>query len=286
MSCRLFVPLTSMLLTACVGSPHDNDAPHDDDGDFLLSDLEATLGTDPEVADSDGDGLRDGHEVNFHLTDPTNPDSDGDGDNDGWEVDVGLDPLDESSHRYPNEWPHLLLSEKAALRGTKAPIEAAVGERFADVILTEAGGQRVDLYDLALQGRPILVIEGGSDLAGEVQAWFYDRSRGPFPQLDFPEAVADSPHDGRVTVVYAWAEDLFGAPITLGELGGLDDGPLPPNMLALADPAFATWVHLGRRDIGESAQDRRESFHFAILDDHMIVRGLNDWTVVQQMITP
>ena len=35
--------------------------------------------TDPNNADSDGDGLNDGDEVNTYGTDPTNADSDGDG---------------------------------------------------------------------------------------------------------------------------------------------------------------------------------------------------------------
>jgi hypothetical protein len=271
-----------LLLVACF------DAPHDDDSDLLLSDVEEELGTDPELADSDGDGLRDGYEVHFHLTDPTKADSDGDGDDDGWEVEVGLDPLDAASHRHPNDWPHLSLADKAELRRTEAPIEAVVGQRFHDMTLTEAGGQRIDLYDLALQGLPILVLEGGSQVVGNIQAWYYDLTRGPFPLLDMPDDVAASPHEGRLIVVFAWAEGSLGTPVTLEEVAGrLDDGPLPPNLLLLADPAFAAWVHLGRRDLGvEDPFDRGDSFRFAILDDHMIVQGLNDWTVVQQMITP
>ncbi|MBU2947619.1 gliding motility-associated C-terminal domain-containing protein [Zobellia uliginosa] len=49
----------------------------DDDGDGLLGGLESNLGTDPNNADSDGDGISDGEEVG---DDPTNPlDEDGDG---------------------------------------------------------------------------------------------------------------------------------------------------------------------------------------------------------------
>ena len=72
-------------------------------------------GSDPLVADSDGDGIRDGEEVNTYGSDPTsgdsdsdglsdsqeatlgtspnNPDSDGDGLLDGWEVDNSFNPL-------------------------------------------------------------------------------------------------------------------------------------------------------------------------------------------------
>ena len=51
----------------------------------------------PTEADTDGDGLSDGEEVNTHLTDPTNPDTDGDGLQDGAEVIAGTDPLDPDS---------------------------------------------------------------------------------------------------------------------------------------------------------------------------------------------
>ncbi|QCX00925.1 DUF11 domain-containing protein [Aggregatimonas sangjinii] len=104
----------------------------DCDNDGLTNDEEATAGTDPNVADSDGDGINDGQEVNTDGTDPldscsavggtplgiadcdndgltndeeatagTDPnvaDSDGDGINDGQEVNTdGTDPLDSCS---------------------------------------------------------------------------------------------------------------------------------------------------------------------------------------------
>ncbi len=48
--------------------------------------------TNPLDPDSDGDGLSDGEEVSVYLTDPNNPDSDGDGLPDGWEIAHSLDP--------------------------------------------------------------------------------------------------------------------------------------------------------------------------------------------------
>jgi len=59
----------------------------DTDGDGLVDGKEVdTYDTDPTVPDSDGDGLEDGPEVNTHGTDPTKPDTDGDGLDDGSEV--------------------------------------------------------------------------------------------------------------------------------------------------------------------------------------------------------
>ncbi|HEY8445575.1 MAG TPA: hypothetical protein VIL01_00550 [Thermomicrobiales bacterium] len=65
----------------------------DEDGDGLTNADEQQRGTDPFEADTDGDGLDDGAEVNEHQTDPTNADTDGDGLEDGAEVNsAGTDP--------------------------------------------------------------------------------------------------------------------------------------------------------------------------------------------------
>jgi outer membrane protein OmpA-like peptidoglycan-associated protein len=60
----------------------DNDADHDG----LLKSEEKRLGTDPNKADTDGDGLSDGDEVNKYHTNPLKVDTDGDGLSDGDEV--------------------------------------------------------------------------------------------------------------------------------------------------------------------------------------------------------
>ena len=87
----------------------------DTDGDGLIDTEETTLGTDPLVADSDGDelldgeevktyqtnplltdtdadGLADGEEVQDHETDPRNPDTDADLLNDGDEIERDTNP--------------------------------------------------------------------------------------------------------------------------------------------------------------------------------------------------
>jgi len=66
----------------------------DSDRDGLTNKVEKSLGTNPNVADSDADGLSDGLEVNTYSTDPLVADTDGDGLSDGSEVNTyGTQPL-------------------------------------------------------------------------------------------------------------------------------------------------------------------------------------------------
>lgn len=89
--------------TAATGAPLgaptvEADDGTDTDGDRLTDAQENQLGTDPNVVDSDEDGMDDGTEVIDFGTDPINPDSDADGFLDGDEQYLyGTDPLDASS---------------------------------------------------------------------------------------------------------------------------------------------------------------------------------------------
>ena len=64
----------------------------DPDGDGLATTNETALGTDPLNADSDGDGISDGDEINTHGSDPLLADSDNDGLADGQEIQCGTSP--------------------------------------------------------------------------------------------------------------------------------------------------------------------------------------------------
>ncbi|NNG26026.1 MAG: OmpA family protein [Ignavibacteriaceae bacterium] len=66
----------------------------DNDKDGLIKRVELEIGTDPDNPDTDGDGLKDGEEVNTYKTDPLNGDSDADKLKDGEEVNnYKTDPL-------------------------------------------------------------------------------------------------------------------------------------------------------------------------------------------------
>ena len=70
-----------------------NGAAGDPDADGLTNPWEQHYGTNPQLSDTDGDGLADWSELRKHMTDPLNPDTDGDGLPDGWEITYALDPL-------------------------------------------------------------------------------------------------------------------------------------------------------------------------------------------------
>lgn len=70
-----------------------NDADEDADEDGLSNGNELRAGTDLNKTDTDHDGLTDGEEAEVYNTDPTAADTDGDGLNDGDEIALGLEPL-------------------------------------------------------------------------------------------------------------------------------------------------------------------------------------------------
>ena len=75
----------------------DMDSDEDLDFDGLTNKEEKEYGTNPELADTDMDGLDDKYELTESKTDPTKKDSDGDGLSDFDEIELDLDPLKEDS---------------------------------------------------------------------------------------------------------------------------------------------------------------------------------------------
>ena len=71
----------------------DYDSDEDLDLDGLTNKQEKEYGTNPELYDTDMDGLDDYYEIFTSKTDPLKADSDGDGLNDFDEIELGLDPL-------------------------------------------------------------------------------------------------------------------------------------------------------------------------------------------------
>ena len=73
------------------------DSDEDLDKDGLTNKQEKEYKTDPELSDSDMDGLTDYYEINNSKTDPNNDDTDSDGIGDYDELELGLDPLKSDS---------------------------------------------------------------------------------------------------------------------------------------------------------------------------------------------
>ena len=92
----------------------DDDSAGDDDDDLVVDDDDSVVDDDDSVvddddtldpqADSDGDGLNDGFEVQIG-TSPTNPDSDGDGAGDAFEVLAYFRPDDAADKPFVGGWP-------------------------------------------------------------------------------------------------------------------------------------------------------------------------------------
>jgi len=122
------------------------DALDDQDEDGLSTIAEYQSGLNPFNGDSDGDGLKDGREVNDLGTNPLLGDTDGDGLWDGLEIQTASDPLDPNSFNLV-----------AALRGiTVAPesftlvVNAIVGEASRQV---QVMGQLIDGRSLNITAR-------------------------------------------------------------------------------------------------------------------------------------
>jgi len=80
------------------GGSVPSSAIQDLDGDGLSNREEKSIGSDPQLVDTDFDGLKDNEEVEEYFTNPTSVDSDGDSFWDGEEVKAGTDPGDADSH--------------------------------------------------------------------------------------------------------------------------------------------------------------------------------------------
>jgi hypothetical protein len=161
--------LAFMSVTACDPDP---------DADGLSSAEEQALGTDPNVADSDGDGLTDDAEANTYGSDPAIADSDGDGLDDGEEVFYGLDPLNPDSRGYSNGYPLMPNTQKSALMRRPIPLKMEVGQPIAPAIVIDESGEAVELYDLLGSGKPLLLVIGDRPTCLSA-GWWADRTNDP-----------------------------------------------------------------------------------------------------------
>ncbi len=165
------------------------DAAEDADNDGLSNLEEFLATTDPRLADTDGDGLLDGEEVNVHGTDPL--DADGDDDNllDGQEIRFGSDPADPDSDNdsYGD-------FREAAVDGTD-PLAAA--SFYAPMRIDDT---------TARSEKPSVV----SDQAGNLHVVWFDSRLGAVSQIFYSMLEADGTvriADTQLTLVSNDAEN-------------------------------------------------------------------------------
>ncbi len=114
-----FICLLSLVSLAVILNPVGAAETIDSDGDGYGDDLEIRSGYSPfnaekikiKDSDVDGDGLSDYFELEFG-TDPFNPDSDGDGYKDGTEIDRAYNPLSTSTEKLTRKIEVILKNQK------------------------------------------------------------------------------------------------------------------------------------------------------------------------------
>ena len=155
----------------------------DTDGDGLQDGPEVnTHSTDPLVADSDSDGLTDGEEVNAeNCLDPNNRDSDGDGLNDGYEMDNGSDPCVSGEVSLPD--PLVAWTFNNGSDGDNVP------DDFAGIIgVLQGGAQVVDTGGVS--GGALDITAGTALLVEEANIGFFN------------DAIAADGENDSLTVVF------------------------------------------------------------------------------------
>jgi hypothetical protein len=242
----------------------------DPDDDQLLSADEANLGTDPSNPDSDGDGLKDGHEVYFHRTDPLQADSDGDGGDDGWEFVRGLDPNSASSHGYTGGWPMLTQAEKSALETQPAPLQVEVGQRISRERMFDQHGDEYDLYDLAKSNKYTILTGSAAGIGLLVDV--NDRRFGQ------PEWLRDYILDGTLQCVGLHRietnnQTSFQRPGSGSFMSSYETAN--SICIAVVDWKYSMHIFLGSPSDEEA---------FYLLDDRMIVRAIDDFDEMKRLI--
>ncbi len=223
--------------------------------DGIINPGETWTETDPNNADTDDDGLTDGHgedkdgdsyiagDTNqdrvwqvgeaWTETDPLNADTDGDGLADGWESSHGLDPLDNGTN-----------SLRTAVDGDGDPRNGASGDPDGDTFS--------NLVELANGTHPLSPDTGEPPAAGSITI-------GPFPD-------ADQITIGGVTNARAFTDWTIDDLLVLDEIEG-DGGNYQGGDTYLAYDGFDTsrdMVAFYFRDGGSSALGGDDKLYFRV----------------------
>jgi hypothetical protein len=234
----------------------------DPDGDGLSSTDEESHGTDPDRADTDGDGLDDYAEVNVWGTNPTSADTDGDGGTDGQEVDLGLDPINPASHPYTLGWPMLPEADKDLLMQGPSPIVAEVGKRLMRAHVYDKAAEAVDIYDYA--GKPtviMMIVRNELEIEIPTLPTWIETGEYPYTPSIWVRDVAFEGQINLIGVALTTTEDSSVPPI-LSDLDIWCDFD-HPEIGCFADLSWELYSHV----------NRPVASAWLLLDENMIVRS-------------
>lgn len=221
--------------------------PQDSDGDGLSDEEEAGIGSDPELEDSDEDGLTDAEEVEAG-TDPVSEDSDGDGYMDAHEINEGSDPTDAESKIYTGGWPYNPDKDQMEDPGWESNPDE--GERLVHFEMIDQFGETVDIYDFAMQGRPVVLDVSAMwcTYCQEMAKWlegdasYYDN----FDRYDWYEEVPALVNSGQVYWITVLTENRSGGPPDQETVERWADAWPNPHVPVLADVDQALIDWFGR----------------------------------------